>query len=443
VTYSEFLKDLNARGMFRIRPDLNRIRRVLTALGQPQNHWPTIHIAGTNGKGSVAAALESVLRACGYRTGLYTSPHLLDLRERIQVNGRPVIDDFCSIADDVLQAEKRARAPLTYFELLTAIAFQCFARMKIDIGIVECGLGGLWDATNVLNQPLASLITSIGLDHVEWLGKNEFEIASQKAGIIKKHGYAISGVRGKGRDSIVHTAREKQAKLVQIDADFSAEGLTASLRSGKQTIRFRCHGEPPEIIPFGLLGRYQVDNAALVMAALRRLKQLGWSIPTLARDYALNQIHWPGRFQIIRRPRSTTVLLDGAHNPPAMKQFLDALESSDYQNIPKTFIFSAFKDKDYRTMARMVMPHSSEIFLAPLPAPRGASLQQLRSAFSSALCPVHTAKTPKKALAQALRATPHENLIVATGSFALVGRLLRLLQREPVHLQTPTETAHV
>jgi dihydrofolate synthase/folylpolyglutamate synthase len=442
VTYYAFLKDLNSRGMFRIQPGLERVKRVLAVLGHPQNRWPSIHIAGTNGKGSVAATLESVLRSSGYRTGLYTSPHLVDLRERIQVNGAPVMEDFCSIADDVLRAERRARAPLTYFELLTAIAFRSFARMKVDIGIIECGLGGLWDATNVLRHPLASIITSIGLDHVEWLGRNESEIATQKAGIIKDNGYAISGVRGAGREAIVLAAREKQATLVQMDADFSAEGLTASLRGGKQTLRFLFRGGSPEIIPFGLLGRHQVDNAALAMAALCRLKELGWSIPTLARDYGLSTVHLPGRFQIIRRPRSAAVLLDGAHNPPAMKQFMHAIESSEYHNVPKAFVFSAFKDKDYRTMARMVMSLASEIYLCPLPGARGASLRQLRYAFSSAGCPVRTAKTPKEAFAQALRATPHENLIVVTGSFALVGALLRILKKKSTCSWTPKETAH-
>src|ERR1019366_3999482 len=136
--------------MFRIHPSLDRITKVLGVLGNPQDQWPAIHIAGTNGKGSVAAALESVLRANGYRTGLYTSPHLMDLRERVQINGMPFIDGFTSVAEEVLQAEKQAKAPLTYFELLTAIAFRTFAKKKIDVGIIECGMGGRWDATNVL-----------------------------------------------------------------------------------------------------------------------------------------------------------------------------------------------------------------------------------------------------------------------------------------------------
>jgi len=271
VTFNRFLKTLNARGMFRIRPGLGRVRRVLRALGNPHHQWPAIHIAGTNGKGSVAAALESVLRACGYRTGLYTSPHLLDLRERIRVDGLPLGPDFTAAAEAVLRGEKRARAPLTYFEFLTAMAFWSFSQRQVDIGIVECGLGGLWDATNVLESPLASIITSVGLDHTGWLGPRERDIAVQKAGIIKKGGYVVSGVRGPGRSEICAAARAKKAAIVELGRDFRGQPLVTSWRSGKQTLRFSSRGETAESITLGLLGAHQVDNAALAMAALRRL----------------------------------------------------------------------------------------------------------------------------------------------------------------------------
>src|SRR5258706_788107 len=234
MTYESFLKNLNARGMFRIHPSLNRIRKVFSVLTHPQDRLPDIHTAGTSGKGSVAAALESVMRASGYRTGLYTSPHLIDLRERIKIDGVPLIQGFSRIAEVVLRAEKRAKAPLTYFELLTAIAFQAFITKKVDIAIVECGLGGLWDATNVLKKPLVSISRSIGLDHTEWLGQNEYQIAAQKAGIIKSRGYVISGVRGAGRQIILRTSREKKASLHQIDAQFEVHPLTTSWPSGKQ-----------------------------------------------------------------------------------------------------------------------------------------------------------------------------------------------------------------
>jgi len=421
--------------MFRIRPSLDRITRVLDALGNPQEQWPSLHMAGTNGKGSVAAALESVLRASGYRTGLYTSPHLVDLRERVRVDGEPVVDDFTAIAGDVLKAEKKARAPLTYFEFLTAIAFQAFARKKVDIGIIECGMGGLWDATNMLSHPLASLLTTVGLDHMEWLGKDERRIARQKAGIIKTHGYVISGVRGPGQKSVIRAAREKDATLIQLDQDFFATPLTASWRTGKQTLRFQFRGEPSEIVPFGLLGTHQIDNAALVMATLRHLMQAGWSIPAGRRDQGLTHLDWPGRLQIIRGPDQAPLLLDGAHNPPAMKMVLDSIASSAFANVRKIFIFSAFKDKDFNAMACMIAPLAAEICLCPLRGPRAAGVSRLRQAFSRTGLPVRAFTTPAEALARALQDTPRDGLIVVTGSLALVGEILKSIhQRELIHV---------
>ena len=407
---------------------MDRIRKVLHLLGDPQGQWPSIHIAGTNGKGSVAAGLESVLRACGYRTGLYTSPHLVDLRERVQVNGRPLVDGFMQAAEMVLKAEKRAATSLTYFEVVTAIAFYAFAKQKIEIGIIECGLGGLWDATNVLPQPLLSVITSVGLDHTEWLGRNEFEIATQKAGIIKSRGCVISGVRGQGRSAIVQATREKKASLLQIDDDFKAEGLTRSWRSGQQTIRWQFKREKAQTIPFGLLGSYQVDNAALIMATLRELTLQGWKIPSAKRDRGLRQVSWPGRLQLVRLPKSAPILLDGAHNPPAIKELLLSLESSPFRNVPKTFVFSSFKDKDYKTMACMIARLAAEVCLCPLPSPRGATIPQLRAAFTDMGGPLRAFQSSAEALSNALQDTPRDGLVIVTGSLSLVGEVLGDLQ---------------
>lgn len=443
MTWQSFLKNLETRGVFRIHPSLDRIARVLSVLGNPQDRWPSIHIAGTNGKGSVAAGLESVLRAGGYRTGLYTSPHLVDLRERIQLDGKPVLQGFTAIAEDVLQAEQQARVPLTHFEFLTAIAFLTFARKKVDIAIIECGLGGLWDATNVLSHPLASIVTSIGLDHKEWLGHDERQIAFQKAGIIKPHGYVISGVRGTGQESIIRCAREKDATLVQVDRDFTSEGLTSSWRTGKQTLRFQFKGEAAEIVPFGLLGAHQVDNAALIMTALRHLKQAGWSIPVSGRDRAMKDLYWPGRLQVLRSNHAATILLDGAHNPPALKHALQSIESSIFRNSQKTFVFSAFKDKDYNAMAHMLLPMAAEVCIAPLAGMRAASSSQLHAAFSGAAIPIRKLNSPEQALAQALADTPKDGLVVVTGSLSLVGQALKAIRHGTYHPLAKKELIHV
>jgi dihydrofolate synthase/folylpolyglutamate synthase len=388
VTYNNFIKNLNARGMFRIRPGLKVIRKVLHALGDPQDRYPTLHIAGTNGKGSVAAALESVLRANRYRTGLYTSPHLLDLRERVMIAGAPLLRGFTVIAEQVLHAEKRA--------------------------------------TNVIKKPLLSIITSLGLDHTEWLGQTEFQIASQKSGIIKQGAIVISGVRGKGRAAVLKTARQKNAKIYQIDTNFRADPLTASWRTGKQILSFLYEGSKTEIVPFGLLGAHQIDNAAIVMAAIKNLKEMGYRISTENRDAGLRNIHWPGRLQLIRPEKGPAILLDGAHNPAAMKQLIHAIESSMFRNVPKTFLFSAFKDKDFITMGRMITPLAAEVCLCSLPKPRGAGLTQLRSGFRNVEGPVREFKDPLGALLGALQDTPKDGLVVVTGSLSFVGQILSL-----------------
>ncbi len=426
MTYSEFLKNLKARGMFRIRPQLDHIRKVLRVLGDPQDAYPVVHIAGTNGKGSVGAALESVLRANAYRTGLYTSPHLIDIRERIAIAGSSFHRGFTSVAEEVLAAEKRARSTLTYFELLTAIAFQTFAVKKVDIAVVECGLGGLWDATNVVRKTILSIITSIGLDHTEWLGQSEYQIAAQKAGIIKAKSCVISGVRGAGGKAIASEARRKKAELIQIDVDFKADSLTASWRTGKQTISFLYKGSKTQIIPFGLLGPHQIENAALVMAALKKLQERGYAISAEKRDIGLSQVHWPGRLELIRSTQTAPILLDGAHNPAAMKALLHSIDTSLFKNVPKTFIFSAFKDKDFVTMARMISPVAAEVCLCPLPAPRGASLTQLRSGFQDVNGPVRKFRYPLQALKAALQDTPKEGLVIVAGSLAFVGQMVSL-----------------
>jgi dihydrofolate synthase/folylpolyglutamate synthase len=438
VTYRVFLRNLNARGMFRIRPGLGPVRKVLRILGNPQDEIPTIHIAGTNGKGSVAAALESVLTACGYRTGLYTSPHLIDLRERIRIAGLPFIHGLMPIVEDVLRAERRAKTSLTYFELLTAIAFQTFAAKKMEIAIIECGLGGLWDATNVIKTPHLSIITSVGLDHTEWLGKKEEKIAAQKAGIIKSFGRVVSGVRGPGRLAIAQKANESRAELIQIDRDFKAHPLTASWRTGKQTISFQLNGGPPQIAPFGLLGVHQVDNAAIVMAALGELQKMGWEIAPEKRDGALREVNWPGRLQLLRFPKIAPILLDGAHNVPAMKQLRASIETSVFKSVPKTFVFSAYKDKDWMAMGQILTPLASEVCLCSLPGPRGVRPDQLRKGFHGVRGPIREFNTAKEALSAAIQDTPQDGLVIVTGSLTLVGQILSLKSSlqigSPIHV---------
>jgi dihydrofolate synthase / folylpolyglutamate synthase len=443
MTCEALLKHLNARGSFRIRPSLGAIRKVLAVLGDPQDQIPSVHIAGTNGKGSVAASTESILRTSGYRTGLYTSPHLVDLRERIRVDGLPVGQEFARGAEDIFSAERRVNVSLTHFEFLTALAFWIFVQRKVDVSIIECGMGGRWDATNVLKQPRVSVITSIGLDHTAWLGKTKRLIAFQKAGIIKACGCVVSGVEGPGRDVIAHASRKQQAQLTEIGTDFRAEPLISSWRAGKQVIGFLYKGESVQNLSLGLLGRYQVQNAAVTLATVRILRKQGWRISPSSCEEGLRDVRWPGRMHLIEIPRQAPVILDSAHNPAAIRRLLESIQDSPFGDRPTTFVFSAFKDKDYVRMARMINRRAAEVCLCSLPGPRGATLQNLRDAFRGLKGPIRQFNGPRDALHHAFQDTPKEGLIVVTGSMALVGQILHYFQRENLFRGIRKDKAHV
>jgi len=219
-----------------------------------------------------------------------------------------------------------------------------------------------------------------------------------------------------------------KAKIYQIDMDFRANPLTASWRTGKQVFSFLYKGSKTEIVPFGLLGKHQVDNAGVVMMALQELAKIGYAMDPQKRDTALRNLHWPGRLQLIQST-GTPILLDGAHNPPAMIELLRALTSAAFKKMPKTFVFSAFKDKDFRSMARMISPFADEICLTSLPKPRGAALPSLRAAFRNVEGPVRIFPDISGALKGALRDTPKDGLVVVTGSLFLVGQALSVIPR--------------
>ena len=420
MTYPGLLRQLARRGIFRIQPDLGRVRRVLDHLGNPQNRIPSIHVAGTNGKGSVCAAMESILRHARYRTALYTSPHLADIRERIRIGGRPVSRTaFRRAGEAVLAAEKSCGVKLTYFEFNTAMAFVAHEQARAQIAVIECGLGGLWDATNTMREPLASIITTIGLDHTQWLGKTEAQIARQKAGILRPRSLAVSGVRGPGRRVIERQCRKLKTTLLEIDRDFTAQAFKTRWEDAREVIRYNS-----ETFTFGLLGAHQAANAGIIIATARALRHRGLTISEQAIREGMKTVSWPGRLQIVRRPRGIRLIFDGAHNPQATQALTTALRDSPFHNAFRSVVFSAYKDKDFPSMARLLAPDADRVYLCALPPPRGASLAALRQAFSSFHGPVSVISNPKRALAQAVARSPAQGVVLVTGSLALVGELL-------------------
>lgn len=451
---ADILSRLSRRGLFRIKPGLDRMRAIMHILNDPQEDYPSLHIAGTNGKGSVAAGLEAVLRAAGKTTGLYISPHLLNLRERIQINGHPIGQSaFEAAAKAVYQAEQKARLQLTYFEFLTAMAFVAFRSARVDIAVVEVGLGGLWDATNILRHPLISIITSIGMDHYQWLGPTRTTIALQKAGIIKPGGTVVSGVRGAPGRTIATVAKRHRASLWQLDQDFTVQQSSCSWSQSLQAGVYKSKsGNSLEFI-FGLMGRHQMDNAALIIETVRQLQVKGWEISKERVLDGLREIHWPGRFFLKRQIGQPTILFDGAHNPEAMKAFLKTLRDSPWNHIPKTLIFSSYRDKDYRAMVYLLKGIPQRIILCRLPGSRGLPTRDLLKAFQKSKAPLEIVESPRAALRQAVVSTPKNHLIVVTGSLALVGILLNgvsglsseavNVKPETQNLKRPLEVQHV
>ena len=404
------------------------ITTLLKALGNPEQHLPVFHIAGTNGKGSVSAFAASLLKAAGVRVGLYTSPHLIDFRERIQLEGRMISSEDLEEGIRRLQlATQSWRVLPTFFELTTALAFDYFARKKCDVVVLETGLGGRLDATNLASKKIACAITPISLDHQEWLGSRLTDIAREKAGIMR------SGV------PIVTSPQPKKVMtLLQEEA----------LRLGAPFIRI-C--EPlSENISLGLLGAHQRWNAAL---ALRLVEQGPWKLSPKSKQEGFESVFWPGRFQrlIIRKmqdlpllaPRhdqyeicgvnsikmeQQEIILDGAHNPAAIKELVSTWREQ-FLNQQCTLIFGALGDKNWKRMLSLLEPIASDIILVPVSSTRTLSPVEIRKFFPKAMIfsslKEALLKKIEKDLLVKKRSSPP---ILLTGSLFLVGEALALLK---------------
>jgi dihydrofolate synthase / folylpolyglutamate synthase len=390
VTYEESLAWLYSTQQFGIKLGLENIRSLLTALGDPQEKVSFVHVAGTNGKGSVCAMLDSMLRASGRRTGLYTSPHLVDFRERIRVAGEKIPPESVARGLAILRnlSAGWTHSP-TFFELATALALQHFAKSRCELVVLETGMGGRLDATNAV-RPLVSVITPVALDHVRWLGETLADIACEKAGIIKP-GVPVVSARQEP---------EAAAVIARYAAD-SASSLTFI-------------EEPLKHWEVGLRGLHQKENAAVAVAALRTA---GVAISDEAAARGLADLCWPGRFQVILE----RIVLDGCHNPHAAVRLLANWKDA-YGAQKATIIFGALADKDYSAMLEILKPISREVFFVPVRSERSAAPEALAAA-----CMVRHRIFPSAR--NALEQSPGKTLV--TGSLFLVGEVLELLGFEP------------
>ena len=416
MTYSEALIYLGQMRRFGMKLGLEPMRDLARALGSPQEKLRFIHLAGTNGKGSTAAFCESSLRASGLRVGLYTSPHLVSVRERIQIGRQPIsTDDFgegMGVVREKLEQQKDHET--TFFELMTALALWYFAREKVDWVVWETGLGGRLDATNIV-RPEICIITNIGLDHQQYLGESLREIAAEKAGILKPGVPVISAVEdGEATVVIREAAQALGCALILVQRDMEVENL--GLRGNKQMARI----EESELA-LGLIGPHQISNAACAVAALR---QLNISEEAIARG--LENTVWPGRFEILSE--KPLIVLDGAHNPAGVAMLVEtwrAFLASRGTDARARLVFATVTDKDISEMAQRLGSLAQEVLLVRLANERSAEPARLAPFFPGLPC---TCYDSVSAAWQNLLSAGPESITLITGSLFLVGEMLALRQ---------------
>ena len=420
--------------------DLRHMRVVLAALQNPERRFPGVLIAGTNGKGSTASTLASILQASGLRTGLYTSPHLVRINERIRI-GREQIgdDDFAVIHELVDRLAERlvgeGELPWhpSFFEMLTAIAFEYFSRRKVDIAVLEVGMGGRLDATNVV-EPRVSVITDISLDHQKFLGATVTEIAGEKAGIIRPGGVVVTlPQQPQANDVIGNTILELGARVVNAApyvppvSPASSEYLARSAqKTSVSRYPLQVMGEPI-MVETPLLGRHQLRNVALAIAAAEELGRHGFPVTASSIERGIRETHWPGRFQVIPAAASAPeYVFDVAHNPAGAWALRSTL-SAGYPERPLTFVFGAMRDKAIGEMAEILFPLADRVIATRADNPRSASPEEIRAAASRTSTQVEEAADVAAAVELVRSSTQPNAVVVITGSIYIVGEAMRLL----------------
>lgn len=402
-------------------PGLSRIDALLNKLGHPESTVKYIHITGTNGKGSTCAMTASVLQAAGYRTGLYTSPYIRRFNERMQINGVPIPDDdLCALVEEIQPlADSMADHP-TEFELVTAIGLTWFARHHCDVVVCEVGMGGEFDATNIIPAPEVAVLTNIGLDHTAFLGSTVEAIAATKSGIIKPGCHVVLYPCPPSVEQVV-AARCRAVGAPLTVTDFNAlHPISHSL--GGQT--FDWPGLPGLRLP--LLGQHQLHNAAVALTILDVLRRRGWHIPDDAIRAGLDAVKWPGRFQVVRR--DPIVILDGGHNPQCMEALTQNV--SDYlSGYPLTVLTGVLGDKDYAHMYGRLAAQAARFVTVTPRNPRALPAAQLTEMLSALGKPVTACDTIAQGVDATLSLTPPDGAVLCCGSLYLLGDVLDELDR--------------
>ncbi len=421
------LERLFQRTAHGIRPGLEIITQLLDALDHPERAYPYVHVAGTNGKGTVCAMVESVLRHTGYKTGLYTSPHLIRFNERIQVDGQPATDsDLAALIEAIDPITETVAAmpegrPATFFEYATAMAFEQFKRSAVDWAVIETGMGGRWDATNV-GSPAISVITRIDVDHVAYLGADIGKIAWEKAGIIKPGVPVVCGAFPDAVECVVQdAARTAGSVIIRADQSVRIQRMHQDWSGQKVKVETEQRSLRPFRLP--LVGRHQVENCALAVAVLESLEAMGRiELPDAALRAGLAEVSWPARCQLLKR--DPELILDVAHNPNGAAALAHTLaEVGNGQ--PVGLVIGFLDDKDAKSCMDALARVADRCWAVPIPHPRGMPPEEVRACAERAGITAQTAS-----LAQALEeatawAIAEHGMICIAGSLYLAGEVLK------------------
>ncbi|MGB7063121.1 MAG: folylpolyglutamate synthase/dihydrofolate synthase family protein [Candidatus Zixiibacteriota bacterium] len=418
MNYQETLQYLFNLERFGIKLDLSNITLILTRLGNPQLKFPSIHVAGTNGKGSVAAMLHSILCESGYKAGLYTSPHLIDFRERIRVGRELVEKNFIYDFVEGLRKEIDEKH-YTFFEVTTAMAFEYLAQKKVDLAILETGLGGRLDATNMI-KPVISIITNIGREHTKQLGNAIGQIAGEKAGIVKPGIPTVTAVsQPEALDAIRSVCAKKNSELIQVQDGSTYTVFDSSVDGSKFT--FSSNSANYEDLELNLAGEHQVLNAATALTAIEKLRQLGWRVGEQAIRRGLKKVNWRARLEVFRK--KPLVLLDVAHNPPGTTVLIEALDRL-FPDSRLIFVFGVMEDKDHGSMLKEICRKAKFMVLTKPDYERAAEPESLKETVEKGSVPYEIIPQVRQAYLFALKKAQSDDIICVTGSHFTAGEFL-------------------
>lgn len=423
---AEALRILDERARFGQHLGLDVVRGMLATLGDFHRDLPVVHVAGTNGKGSVCALVAAALDACGHRVGLYTSPHLVRFHERIRVGDRDILPNELAAAMARIRPALDAFPQATYFEVATVLALRHFVDVGVDVVVLEVGLGGRLDATNVFERPLVTVITNISLEHTEVLGKTEAEVAREKGGIIKPGVPVVLGATGEALETLRGIAAERGAPITTLGDDFIPIPGDELPDGAGQTLDVQGLARDWGELRIPLVGAHQQENAALALATLDILDAAGIRAPLAEARRGLMRARWPGRLQ--RIPGRPALLLDGAHNAAGMRALAAHLAA---RNLRPVVVFGALADKAWMEMVEALAPNVRDAIVTRVPSARALEPQEAARAFSMMGLFGMVVEDPGHALRTAENVAGPDGTVLVTGSLYLVGDVLARVGDRP------------